>query len=131
MNILGIDFGERNIGLAISKDGFIFPLANLKYQKNHVLENNAIKYITDLAMSEKMDVIVFGETNGKLAGYMRELCGKLQKAIKPVRIEVIDEFKTSKDAVNSQIELGVSKKASRGTDHSFAAAEILKRYLEL
>lgn len=146
MNLLGIDFGEKNIGLALARDEFISPLDNLKYQNKHVLEEMAIKKIAELVISEKIDKVIIGEINPKnqaLAVNMREFVarlktalireqigGKLSKKIKHVSIEFVSEENTSKDAVILQINSGISKKASRNSDHSFSAAEILKRYLE-
>lgn len=123
MKILGIDYGEKRIGLAISDAGmkFAFP--------HRLLENNseAIEEIGKVVKAEKIFEIVVGDTlnmdgtpnaiTPDLEDFITELGHKFQI---PIRKE--KEFLTSVEA--RRYETGGGK-----VDAS-AAALILQRFLD-
>jgi len=121
MRYLGIDFGEKRVGIAISdEDGkFAFPTV--------VLANNKdlVKGIVDLCMQNRVEVVVMGESRN-YQGQINEIMWKIQgfkKQLETIGYKVIyePEFMTSVQA--SQI-TGENKMLDAS-----AAAIILQAYL--
>ena len=121
MRYLGIDFGEKRVGIAISdEDGKIaFP--------NVVLVNDGdlIKNIVDLCMKNAVEVVVMGESRdykGQINSIMWKIEG-FKKQLEMVGFKVVfePEFMTSVQA--SQI-TGENKMLDAS-----AAAIILQSYL--
>lgn len=135
MKILGIDYGSKRIGLAISDEGmkFAFP--------KRLLENdtNAIDEIGKIIKDEKVFEIVVGDTLGA-GGQENEVTSDLQDFIESVGhkfqlpIKKEREFFTSieargrsgKESLNAR----ETKKTPQGKVDASAAALILQRYLD-
>lgn len=135
MKILGIDYGSKRIGLAISDEGmkFAFP--------KRLLENdtNAIDEIGKIIKDEKIFEIVVGDTLGA-GGQENEVTSELQDFIESVGhkfqlpIKKEREFFTSIEArgrvgKESMSARQTKKDTSVKVDAS-AAALILQRYLD-
>lgn len=98
MRYLGIDFGEKRIGIALSdEEGKIaFPQA--------VLANNSdlLRNIVDLCMKNSVDIVVMGESrdfHGKINDIMWKIEG-FRKQLETMGLKVIfePEFLTSVQA---------------------------------
>jgi putative holliday junction resolvase len=123
MKLLGIDYGEKRVGIATSDEGGIlaFPKEILDNDKNLVAK------IKKICEEEKIEKIVLGESvndKGELNKIMEKITHfkeELEKEIKlPVYFE--KEFMTSLEARRYQENL-------KRVDAS-AAALILQRYLD-
>jgi putative holliday junction resolvase len=122
MKHLGIDFGEKRVGIAISdEDGkFAFPMA--------VLENNTdlLRKIVDLCMKNKVEMVVMGESRdykGQVNDIMWKIDGfKKKLEVIGYKVAFEPEFMTSVQA--SQI-TGENKMIDAS-----AAAIILQSYLD-
>ena len=121
MRYLGIDFGEKRVGIAISdEEGKIaFPTAVL------VNDKDLLKNIVDLCMKNGIEVVVMGESRN-YQGQINEIMWKIQgfrKQLETIGYKVIfePEFMTSVQA--SQI-TGENKMLDAS-----AAAIILQAYL--
>lgn len=122
MRYLGIDFGLKHVGLAIA-DG---PLAEPLGEKNN--NQTIFRYLNNLIETEKIDRVVIGLSEGKLAETIKifgrklgHLCGK--------DIIYQDETLTSQEAKKKLIEAGAPQKKRR-LDHRAAAALILQEFLD-
>jgi len=122
MRYLGIDFGEKRIGIALSdEDGKIaFPKT--------VLANNPdlLRNIVDLCMKNAVDIVVMGESrdyHGKINEIMWKIEG-FRKQLETMGLKVIfePEFMTSVQA--SRI-IGENEMLDAS-----AAAIILQSYLD-
>lgn len=128
--LLGIDFGEANIGLALGRNGLTTPLHTVSGAN----EDQAIREIARFVIENKVDRIVMGlpltaenkETAKSLQ--VRSFSKKLKIAIKKPVI-FINEYMTSKTALKGSISMGMSQKSRRTIDH-IAAALILKNYFD-
>ena len=121
MRYLGIDFGEKRVGIAISdEDGKIaFPNAVLANDKD------LFKNIVDLCMKNAIEVVVMGESRD-YQGQINEIMWKIdgfKKQLETIGFKVIfePEFMTSVQA--SQV-TGENKMLDAS-----AAAIILQSYL--
>ncbi len=122
MKFLGIDYGTKRIGLAVSdaEGKFAFPKA--------ILENDgkAIDKIKEIIHEEEVAEMVIGESvdfhgkPNKVAAEIETLISKLESLNLPVHKQ--QEFLTSVEARRLQ---GSSRKADAA-----AAALILQRYLD-
>ena len=119
---LGIDFGEKRVGIALSDEDekFAFPSA--------VLVNNKelLKNIVDLCMKNAVEVVVMGESRN-YQGQINDIMWKIQgfkKQLETIGFKVFfePEFMTSVQA--SQI-TGENKMLDAS-----AAAIILQSYLD-
>jgi len=124
MRYLGIDWGLRSIGLALSEGELSSPLTTL--QVNSL--DNALDQIRKIIDSESIDVIVLGKPE---SGESLKLVEKAQTKMlsKGWTVETVDETLSTQQAQDLLITQGVSKKA-RGEDNSMAAVLILQNYLD-
>ncbi len=127
-SILAIDYGEARIGLAFGRDGISTPLKVISGKNHHT----AIAEIAKMANSYDASKIVMGlpltledkETPESLE--VRKFTKLLRiKLKKPV--EFVNEFRSSEEAPEIMIDMGISKKSRRTKDH-YSAALILRRY---
>jgi putative Holliday junction resolvase len=122
MKILGIDYGEKNIGLAISEGEIASPLGAID---NKIWESG----IREICQRETVDKIVIGISEGKMAEKTRQFGEELRK-ITGLPVEYWEETLTSKEAVKKMIEAGKPKMKKKLAEHAIAAALILQDYLD-
>jgi putative Holliday junction resolvase len=126
--LLGVDFGETNIGIALGRNGLVSPLRVVS-GKN---VQNAISEISRLAQENHVDMIVVGLP---LTGSGKETqmsiktrkFAKLLKIFTKKHVELFDEFLSTTEAIEESITKGVPQKKRSLIDH-ISAALILKRY---
>ena len=123
MKLMGIDFGTKRIGVAISSEDGAFALPRTVLQN----DSEAIQTLADMCAKENVGTIILGESRdfaGQKNPVMKkveEFKEKLAKATNlPIEYEL--EFMTSREASHIQGE-GKMLDAS-------AAALILKSYIE-
>ena len=140
MKFLGIDYGTKRIGLAISDDG-----GQIAFPKEVLLNDiNIFKNIGEILKKEKIDEIVIGESVD-FSGKLNALSVRIEEFIKELKerfylpINKQKEFLTSVEArksVNTKEILTQKQSHSRLKDKkrghidASAAALILQRYLE-
>jgi len=130
--ILGIDYGTKNIGLALCVSELSIPHSVIDYRPNHPLEAESISRISKIIEEENIDIVVFGLPllNGKetkSSKQVKRYSELLRKRVPDnVVFEYIDEFKTSKLSLKKSILAGISRKG-RKNDHEIAACEIINR----
>lgn len=133
MKILGIDYGTKRIGLAVSDENnkLAFP--------KEVIKNNGelFRKIEAILSSEQISEIVVGESldfAGLPNALMREIEFFLSKLSKKFKIPVHreKEFLTSVEArrYNHRLQRGPAKGGGKSHIDASAAALILQRYLD-
>ena len=121
MKYLGVDFGLRRVGLAISEGSLASPFKVLEGKK---IEN----LVADIKKEARnFDKIVFGLPEGRLGKLIRRVI----KDLRNLGLDVIevDETLSSQNALKKMIELGISKK-KRSVNDAYSAAIILQKYLD-
>ena len=123
MRYLGIDYGAKRIGLAVSSEGIAFP--------RDVIENNSdiFSVLSEIVEKEKIGGIVIGDTRA-LSGSPNPVTPEADafaSALKErlgVPVERVSEASSSIEA---------SRYAQKGNEHNdaSAAAVILQRYLDM
>lgn len=123
MKYLGIDFGLRRIGLAISEGELASSLTTVEV-KNF---QDAVEKISYLVKNQQFTKIVVGLPEGKLGQTVLGFVRALQK--KGLDVETADETLSSQRATQLMIEIGTTKKLRRVND-AHSAAIILQNYLD-
>jgi len=128
MRILGIDYGTKNIGIALGVGDIVTPLCVIETRANHILEEDAIKKIIKLADEEHVDIIAIGLplVGGKETNVSKEIRRFVGLLPRHLVLKFVDESMSSKVSVANAIGGGVSKKRRR-TDHALSACEIIRR----
>ncbi len=120
---IGIDYGEKRTGIALSDDaGIIQPY-------KCVSSKNVIKEISKILSKEKYDGIVVGNP---MVGKRREETLKFVKTLKDnFNIEIIewDESCTTLRAMDYLKEIGEKTSKNKGKIDEIAACFILKEFL--
>lgn len=127
MKVLGIDWGERRIGLAISPDGqWAFPWKILDVRGFA----HAMQSLQEVVDSEKIERVVLGlpvGMDGKdspQTSRVREVAADLQNVL-GLPVELLDERLTSVEATKRRQDA-----EKRGAVDADAAVLILQAYLQ-
>lgn len=133
MRIIAVDYGMKNIGLAIC-DELLISARQLEIIKHTTREKDA-ETVAELASTLQAGKIIVGvsydesgdpnEAGRQAINFMDELRSK-------TKIEVIawDESLTTKDATRIKLEMGTSKKYRKGHHDGLAAAVLLQDYID-
>ena len=133
MRILGIDFGEKRIGLALSD-----PLGITAQSLDTLLRQNKQQVLQDLGALCKargVSEVVIGlpvNMDGSVGPKAKEVLDFIPKmeASLGVPVKTWDERLTSKQAGRLMIEEGLSRRKQRAKSDSLAAILILQSYME-
>lgn len=124
--VLGIDYGKKKIGLAYATTTLAEVYGVIRYKK----VDEAIKKIKRVIEKEKVDKIVIGISEGKMAKETKRFGRKLEKETHlPVVFQ--DETLSTKEAQALSIEAGIRRKKRKQLEDAYAAAVILQDYLDL
>lgn len=131
--ILGIDFGLKRTGLALSDESQIFAFG-LKTIESKIL----MEELKTLVLKEKIVEIVIGEpkrldtSDSHITQNVRLLKEALQKEFPHVKVVLLDERFTSKmaSAVIAQSGLKKKNREQKGLIDTVSAAIILQDYLQ-
>ena len=133
MKILGVDHGEKRIGLAISDStGTIAgPLTTIK----HVSRAVDAAQVAALGVEHGAELIVVGQSFDEegapnLAGRRAERFAEALMAQSEIPVKMWDESLSTQDARTARIELGASRKKRSGHLDELAATVILQSYLD-
>lgn len=131
--ILGIDFGTKRIGLALSDPlGFTAQgLETLAVQN----KQKTLEHLSKLCKELGVDEVVVGlpvNMNGTLGPKAHETMVWVEKLRTTLRIpvETWDERLTSREADRLMVEAGLSRKRQKQESDRLAATIILQSYLE-
>ena len=132
MRTLGIDFGERRIGLAISdpSGAFAVPLLTLERRSDQA----AIARIGEIVREEEVGSLVVGEpvnvdgTRGPAAERAKSFAAKLAQAT-GLPLRLVGETLTTVAAADRLREAGVDSRRARERIDSVAAQILLEEAL--
>lgn len=133
MRILGIDYGRRRLGLAISDDGGILASPLPVYERRG--EEEDLIFLTNLASERKAGQIVLGlplnmdGSSGQMAGDVIAFAAALREK-SGLLVVTFDERLTSVEAERVLVQANLSRKRRKGLRDSLSAVLILQGYLE-
>lgn len=128
--LIGIDYGEANIGIAFARNGLAAPIKIISGKNSDTAAHEILK----TAHQNKCTKIIVGlpltsdgrETKESIK--IRQFV-KLLRVYLKMPIEFQNEYASSKEAHEEALRNAVSQKNRRKIDH-LSAALILKRYIE-
>lgn len=123
MSILGIDYGKRKIGLAVSEGRLALP-----YKVLRASWQDAVRKITDIVRREGIDEIVIGVSEQRTQEERRFV--SVLKKLLDIPIKEWDETLTTQGAQALAIEAGIPRKKRKRMEDAFAAALMLQSYLD-
>ena len=129
---IGIDYGTKRVGIAISDSSKIIASALCTINNKEVL-----RFLIDLFKREEIDTVVVGEAknlNGTETDSTKDIQNfieKLRLSFPKIEIHTIDERFTSKIAFQSIIDSGIKKKKRQNKSlvDEVSATIILQDYL--
>ena len=133
MRLMGLDVGDKRIGIALSDEGAIIasPRETLLRKSNA----KDITHLLELADREEVSEILVGmplSLNGS-SGPQAQKVARFVEALRartPITVTCWDERFTTVDAEQALIEGEVSREKRRGLVDRVAAALILQSYLD-
>lgn len=137
MRYLGIDYGERKLGLAIS-DGILAEpynrklppsFCNAELRRAGKTQSQKLAFIKDIIIREKIEQVVLGLPENKIGKKVKEF-GEMLKRLTGLPVEYFDETLTSQEAVTKMVEAGRGEKYRQEKQHNIAACLILQNYLD-
>lgn len=129
--LLGIDFGLKRIGLAISEEANSVPVA-LKTVENYRI----IDELTELIPGKGITKIIMGYPvkgngdEGFIAQMTKTFMHKVQDKFPDVEIILVDESMSTKHAIETLRKQGYSAKSIEEKKDAEAARIILQAYIE-
>lgn len=125
MKYLGLDWGLKKIGLAISEGEVASPLDILSIPKNSLQE--VVAKVVAVAKEKNIEQMVIGKPEGEIGRMVEKVATKLKK--EGLRVVLTDETLSTREAKEVMLRMGIRQKARR-QDNAMAAAIILQRYLD-
>jgi putative holliday junction resolvase len=131
--ILAIDYGNKNIGLAVTDELRLIATALASVNRNDV-----IAWLQDYLGREKVDCFVVGlpkrmhNEDSSIAGNIDAFIVRLNRVFPGIPVERHDERFTSKMAFQTMIDAGLKKKDRRDKAlvDRISATIILQSYME-
>lgn len=127
MMYLGIDYGKKKVGLAISEGQVASPLKVLEVSGL----KDAVSKISYVIKSEEINRVVIGiPESGEARSITKKFLAELKKRykIEPVEVIEVEETLSSVDAKKVMIDLNLSKK-QREKEDAYSAGIILQNFL--
>ncbi len=121
MRILAIDYGKRKIGLALATNSIAEPYKVIRYES----EEEVLEKIEKIVKAEKVEQIVIGISEGKMAEEARSFGKKLNSSV-----VFQDETLTTQQAQELSIKAGIKRKKRKSLEDAYSAALILQAYLD-
>src|SRR3972149_6723846 len=114
MKIIGMDFGLRKVGLAITEGKLADPLMVIRYSSLEEL----IEKIKRIVKEKSIEKAVVGISEGEMAIKAREFGEKLKEF---VDVDFQDETLTTKDAISLSIKAGIGREKRKKLEDAYAA----------
>lgn len=129
MKYLGIDYGKKKIGLAVSEGEMVEPF--MIFQVSGL--KDALGKVLGVVKDEKIDEVVIGvPESGESRKITKNFIAHFKKnikAVKDIKLIEVEETLSSKRAQEMMVGLGIAK-SKREDEDSYAAAYILQGYLD-
>lgn len=123
MKYLGVDFGLRRIGLAVS-EGEIASSWKVVEVRNIT---DAVEKISNIIRDENFQKVIVGLPEGKMGKIVTGFINLLRR--KSIDIESTDETLSSKNATSYMVDLNIPRK-KRVINDAYSAALILQNFLD-
>lgn len=134
MRVLGIDYGDKRIGLALSDQLRIIASPLEVYYRKSLQQD--LEYIQKIIQANQVDTIVIGlpinmdGTLGERATQTQDF-GEQLRQLTNIPIVYVDERWTSKESERILIQSNIRREKRKTLVDKVAAQNILQRYLDM
>ena len=127
MKYLGIDYGLKKVGLAVSEGQVASPLKVIAISSL----KDGLEKIGHEIKKEEINRVVIGIPEGQMGRIAKSFAAELKIKYQDQQVQIIetDETLTTKDAQNLMITLGVGMK-DRQQEDAYSAMLILQQFLD-
>jgi putative Holliday junction resolvase len=122
---LGIDYGVRKMGLAVSSGSLAEPFRVISVNS----PQEALEKIGKIVKSEGIEKVVVGVSEGAMGKESKDFGQELERYFK-IPVDFEDETLTSQDSLKLGIEAGMKRKKRKEMEDAFAASVMLQSYIE-
>ena len=136
MKILGLDLGEKTLGIAISNSDRTIALMKETFRFNKDDYNAALNKVIEFTKKEKISEIALGYPLllsgeiGERDAITLEFKKMLSEKLKDIKVVLVDERMTSVMSEKLMISMGYSRTKRKARSDSMAAVNILSSYLD-
>jgi len=135
MRIMGLDYGTRTIGIALSDNSKLIATGyeNYRYKENDHI--TALNHLLEIINKQQVDEIVIGlpyHMNGDESdkiSIIRDFSKKLEE-LSGIKVNGIDERLTTVLATKYMLEADISRKKRKQVVDKMAATIILENYMQ-
>lgn len=135
MKIMGLDLGNRTVGVAVSDYLEIIanPIGTFRFEEQDL--NTALKLVCDCAKENSVDKFVLGlpkNMDGSI-GFQAQYCLEFKKMLEEAtnkEVIMVDERLTTKMAHQAMLNADLSRNKRKKNVDKLAASIILQTYLD-
>jgi len=125
MNILGIDYGKRKIGIATAESPLAEPHSVIRVTNF----DDAVSKVVQLVEKLLPEKIVIGLSEGEMAKESRRF-GTIIEQLTKIPVSFQDETLSSWEAQQKSIEAGKGRQKRKEMEDAYAATVMLQNYLD-
>ncbi len=125
MRILGIDYGRKKIGLALTEGALAEPWKVFRVKSFE----EALEKVSKEVKVSKVSKVVVGMSENKMAEETKKFVSAISHRLS-TPVETFDETLSTIEAQRLSIEAGIKRKKRHGLEDAYAAAVMLQSYLE-
>lgn len=125
MKLLGIDYGERKVGIAVSEGVIAEPFRVIR----GVGRDELLRKVSAVVRSESPGKLIVGISEGKTANDAKNFGDDLRKTF-GIDVEYEDETLTTLSAQELSINANIKRKKRKAMEDAYSAALILQKYLD-
>ena len=132
MKYLGIDYGKRKVGLAVSEGKLAEPHLVIRYKSEEELLGKVEQVVSSFAKASKdkqVDQVIVGISEGETAEETERFGKRLEEVLK-IPVVYQDETLTTQKAQELSIEAGMKRKKRKELEDAYSAALILQAHLD-
>lgn len=124
MTILGIDWGEVKLGLALSAGKLAEPYEVIRYSDIKILK----EALAEIIKKENVDKIVVGVSEGRSEEAARGFGGEIEDL--GVEVVFFDETLSTLSAQELSRQAGIGRKKRKALEDAFSASVMLQSFLD-
>ena len=125
MKYLGIDYGRKKIGLAVSEGMIAEPLKVVRFEKKEV----ALAKIEQIVKTESIEKVIIGVSEGKMGEETREFTKLLKEKIS-AEVFFQDETLSTQSAQELSLTANIKRRKRREMEDAYSATIILQAYID-
>lgn len=126
MKYLGVDYGRKKIGLAISDGKLAEPYKVIRYIDIKTLS----KQLKQIIRQENIEKVVIGISEGKMAKESKKFGQAVKLCDNEVVIDFFDETLSTYDAQQMSIQSHMGRKKRKEMEDAFSASIMLQSYID-